>query len=284
MTKHFAQSPNSQRQTSFLNWIFAAALVFMFCAGSAPCQPLSEDAGKAIPNPIVTQLAAIESLTDTSITTLPDNSPLLKIAYAQLFLRSYSTQPNWVQVVNHDLERRKESAVPLLLDLFRENPESSFRANLLNKLSTNHPELPKEPFLSAARLLWDEKRYAVEPRTCYAIARFFAAFGNATDRRILLEMNSHPNKAVSFAIEPDIRYFDKRITTGVSPSAPKSALSKPPNSIPHLSPPLANDSALETQKKNLSNGVWLAWILVAVVAISLLWLVLKKRRKRGQAT
>lgn len=265
-----------------MNWIFTAALISMFCAESASSQPPSEYAGKAIPDPTATQLAAVAPLTDSSIAALPDNSPLLKIAYAQFFLRDYSSvQPNWIKVVSHDLARRKEGAVPLLLELFRENPGSSFRADFLNKLVTDHPELPKEPFLSATRSLWDEKRNTIELRMCHAIARFLSAFGTAKDRRILLEMNSHPSGAVSWVIEPDIQYFDKRIAKGVTPSIPQKA---DPSKGQKSNQPRPSNEFKSSETDRPPNGEspsapWSLMVVLIVVAIGLLWLLLRKTGK-----
>jgi hypothetical protein len=67
----------------------------------------------------------IESLTDEKLKQLDLHDKTLSMAYAEVFVASFEPgekRPAWFEAAKLDLMRRGNSAVPLLLTLFKQHP------------------------------------------------------------------------------------------------------------------------------------------------------------------
>ncbi|WP_346334932.1 hypothetical protein [Prosthecobacter sp. SYSU 5D2] len=99
------------------------------------------------------------NLDSVSIASLPNDSPLFRYALAQVILRRpEGTKPGWYIATANELKKRGDDLTPLLLELFNDNPENSFRADLLTKLDF-FPPLIKSPLLMRRVTFGGEKGF-----------------------------------------------------------------------------------------------------------------------------
>src|SRR5215203_5351008 len=110
---------------------------------------------------------ANEKLKEDGFAKLPLDSQLLRSAYSQVFLRSEST-PDSIKAARSDLIRRGDAVTPVLLDLFKENPEGEFRARLLQRIDV-FPSIDVVPYVQAARELYASEGVLVPARTGISI-------------------------------------------------------------------------------------------------------------------
>lgn len=212
-----------------------------------------------------------KTLTAPRIAQMPIDDPLLRAAYAQVFLRS-GKPTDWQLAVRGDLLRRGDSATPLLLSLFAENPESEFRANLMSMIDL-YPTIAVEPFLKAARLLFQDEGFKLPPRTCYQMAQLFEKHGNGSDLRVLQQFREHPVKEVAFVIAPNIERMKERLLRDgsaatlpqtPSPTAVPATAPSPPDIAPSFVP-LATEPLAQTTPFHAERKVW-PWLWIAGVA------------------
>ena len=158
---------------------------------------------------------SIESLDADILSSLPNDSPLLRMAYSQLFLRTpEKTTPPWYTATRADVRRRGTGATPILLSLFDENPEKAFQAQFLQRIGDITPE-NLTPYREAAHVLYGKQGQKLPARTCYAMAWFFAYHGTKEDLKILKGMLQHPDGEVSSVLTPLIRHMERRLGTPV---------------------------------------------------------------------
>lgn len=229
-----------------------------------------------------------KTLTEPTLAQMSLDDPLLRAAYAQIFLLS-GKPTDWELAVRSDLLRRGNAATPVLLSLFEENPESEFRAELMGKIEII-PTVDLEPFLNATRALFQKEGLKLPPRTCYQMAWLLERHGTATDFRILEQLRNHPVKEVGFVIKPNIERMTKRLAQeSGSKQAPVQiplttpAASTPVPSTPHpittaAASPLATTPALQTPALAIERKapVW-PWV-VGIAALTVIALLVWKRR------
>jgi hypothetical protein len=136
---------------------------------------------------------ALMALDEATLSGMSLDDPMLRVAYAQIFLREADGKTaNWERATRADLRRRGNTVTPSLLSLFEENPEGQFRANLMFRIETYANSLYLEPFLSAARSLFQREGLNMPPRTCYGMAWLFERHGTPEDLEILKQLRNHP--------------------------------------------------------------------------------------------
>jgi len=228
-----------------------------------------------------------KALTEPTLAQMSLDNPLLRAAYAQIFLLS-GKPTNWELAVRSDLLRRGNAATPVLLSLFEENPESELRAELMGKIEII-PTLDLEPFLNATRALFRKEGLNLPPRTCYQMAWLLERHGTAADSRILEQLRNHPVKEVGFVIKPNIERMTKRLAQESGsdqakarlPIAPGTATPAPGTPVPVAAPaaspqpamPVAQTPAV-TSERGAPVWPWLVGILTLLAVVALL---LKRR-------
>jgi hypothetical protein len=217
---------------------------------------------------------------------MPLDDPMLRIAYAQIFLRTGDGKTQvWETATRKDLLRRGNTATPLLLSLFEEDPEGYFRGSLMSQIEIFSEAIDLKPFLAAARSLFQREGLKLPPRTCYGMAWLLERHGTAADRRILEQMRNHPVREVGFVIKPNIDRMTKRLAQGVEidqatvrlPAAtPVATTPAPTTPVPSATPapatPVAQTPAPAVEHQS-AVWPWLVGILalIAIVAVALKW-------------
>ena len=215
--------------------------------------------------------SAVVELNEETLSSLPLDSELLAAAYEELFMDQIEgTEPPWYNAIRNDLERRGNSATPILLRLFAESVDG-YREGLLFNLE-NFPTIALKPFLDAARDYWAKKKFRTRPRSCYAISRMLSRRGNASDLNILIEMKSHPIGEVSFVIEPDIVRMEKRLNGTLKPT---EWTGRPPDGYQWVAD--SNTTTPPLNQQSPSSTPWSIIVVLIVATGGLLWLLLKRR-------
>lgn len=283
----------------FPKWLFRILTVPLLFGASYACAQQS-------PDNIVTKRfdwATFETLNAEVLAKMPLDDPLLRAAYAKVFnLTGAST--DWENAARADILRRGKTAIPLLLSLFDENPDKEFRANLMNRIEIlSAADL--EPFLNAARVLFQKEGLNLPERTRWAIAGFFERKGTAADMDILRQMNYDPStgRETGLLLSGNIERMTKRLvrekpnpneiqtpegrpldTKRVWP--PAAAPSKSDMPVPGVnsvaSPALAAAAGPETSSHPSSRNSFLFGI-TAVILCSCIWLFLRFRKKSASS-
>ena len=155
----------------------------------------------------------LAGLTAAKAAALGLDDPLLRLAYAELFIASFdgdSEIPRWYSVAQADLRRRGDAATPLLLWLFDVHPSQQFREGLLLQIDS-FPEIHTAPYVVAARNYWQTLQMKTPPRTCYSIGRLLSRHGSEEDLKILEEMKKHPQGEVGVVIQGDMLRMASRL-------------------------------------------------------------------------
>ncbi len=224
----------------------------------------------------------IKSLDKMAIGKLPLDSPILQQAYAEVFIMTPESPkdiPAWYSATLWDLQRRGNSATPLLLKMFADYPLAQFRDELLRKI-VDFPTFDTDPFLVAARDYWRIHRFKTPPRTCYAMAELFSRKGNADDGKILLEMKAHPSKEVGFVVQPDIEQLERRLIAGREQSGKMNeAVTTSHHRVEEQTNDIVSTSGHFVQKLTVSTtkNRWLIWsVIISAFAVVLLWIKSRK--------
>lgn len=233
--------------------------------------------------PLVDQrkLAALDA---TAIGKMTIDDPLLKIVYSQFFLRSFEQEPGWYVAARADLAERGDSATPILLQLFKENPELEFQANLLSRID-QFPSINIEPYLVAARNLFNEEGVALPARTCYSIAWIIERFGNIEDFKILMRLKQHPDKEVGFFLRPKIERMKARLgVSNVSEEVQEPIVNGATPDVQNLNARSSNKSANvgDIAKEHSVRGGWGGYLigLAMFTGLAFLWYAYRERRGR----
>ena len=214
------------------------------------------------------------------------DNPLLRTAYAQSFLRIGKPAES-IAAVRKDLIRRGNEAVPLLLSLFDEDPEGSFRADLMSNIETV-PSIDLEPFLERARLLFQQEGLKMERRTCYGMAWLFERHGSPADLEILKQLNSH-----GYAILPNIQRMERRLgqtqkpvqaLAAATPVQPPILVTSDAKSLPApraaTVTPNSRTVTAETPSRKGSHSILVLITGIVIVALAIVSLLLKRRFDR----
>ncbi len=162
----------------------------------------------------------LQALSDEVLLKMPLDDPLLRTAYAEV-INAESRPPEWGEAVWRDLTRRGNDAIPLMLSLFRENPDTIFRDELMTKIIHVRTIDPK-PFLNEARQLFRKEGQNLPLRTRYAMAELFEKRGTAADMEILKMMDYDPttNSEHGLDLSSYIRGMNKRLAEDAAGKGP----------------------------------------------------------------
>lgn len=218
----------------------------------------------------------VEQLTAEELAAMTLDNPLLKMAYASVFMDSIHklshTDPAR-QLALADMRRRGESVSPVLLNLIKENKETRIESSILCFI----PYLDTvniEPFLNYARDLLRERTNS----DVAGVASLLLAERGAKEDVELLEWLLEQNPYAEYDISKNLKALRLRLeTTNKShqkiderPSVGKSS-----------------DNRSMEKGKGLSEKSWYMdapfswkiWFLSGPVLIGILWLSIRKWRK-----
>src|SRR5258708_36213788 len=112
----------------------AKGWLMLLCLCSLTAELIAALPTKVLIPPLVDE-DKLSTLDGPTLATMSLADPMLRVAYAQRFLREFEDDvPTWATATRADLLRRGNEATPLLLSLFEENPEQEFRANLMSRI------------------------------------------------------------------------------------------------------------------------------------------------------
>lgn len=194
--------------------------------------------------------------------------------YAARMSNAFPPDP-WVSLVDADIEKRP-AAEQILSELLAQPAHEDIRHNIWSWLS-KHPSFPVTPHLFEQSMdLYKTEHLNWRWKNRSGFAKFIAVFGTAREAPIMEELaRGHgPGVDVAKAI------FDKRMNALASPSGSGAANGAqlkpqpPPTTQTLETKPLIKDGEPTTAAS------WFGWRLLfaVMVAIGLLWAVLKKRR------
>ena len=226
----------------------------------------------------------LSNLTADEISRLTLQDSKLKTAYTALFLRRYG-HAAWHSLVAADLKRRGNEAIPLLLELFDENPESAFREELLFSLH-EYPSIDSGPILGRIRQMVKTGGAQMSRRTYASLCSFLAKSGTIDDVKILESFITHdPKGEIGWTASRNLTALRKRLASQSVRDEPDRQARKTNSSLPD---PMEDAKLAPTPKafegksspssyKQPPKSPWGIIIVLIVVASGLLWLVLKRR-------
>lgn len=222
----------------------------------------------------------VDQLTAEDLAAMSLDHPLLKMAYASVFMDSpyklSHTDPSR-QTALADMRRRGESVSPVLLKLIEENKETRIESSILCFI----PYLDTvniDPFLNYARDLLRERTNS----DVAGVASLLLAERGTTEDVELLEWLLEQNPYAEYDISKNLRALRLRL--------------QPSNKIrPQIKDrPLASKSSLAgsvEKGKGFSDKrwyldaqlSWIVWFSSGLVPIGILWLLIRKWWKVGGA-
>jgi hypothetical protein len=204
----------------------------------------------------------------------------LKTAYVEVFLSTFGDffplKPE-LNAALTDMRKRGDSITPLLLKLMDENQETGFEFSLL--LDIPRVETIKlEPYLDYARNVLRERTHTMSAGLAGSAAQLLAHHGTKEDAELLkwvMETRFYVKDSITRKLdELNRRLGLPKQSTGVSLSnnqiETQSLEAKEQTNAQQPSP------NVEKVSRSLS---WVAWILLSIVILSLLWLVSANRKK-----
>ena len=162
----------------------------------------------------------VENLKSEDLARMTLEDPLLKWAYAEVFLRSMGRFEQLAppqELALADMRRRGEAVSPMLLKLISENQENIIESAILVKIGFLDT-VRVEPFLEYARKLLRERTQTMTGESAGVAAYILGRHGTHEDEA-LLEWVINERPYVAYTMDKELKILRHRLDT--SPSAPR---------------------------------------------------------------
>ena len=209
---------------------------------------------------------------------------LLKYAYMDVFLRNVGGLDNLEPeqaLVLADMRSRGEGITPMLLKLAIDNQETIYECALLSRID-QVKTVNLDPYLAYARNLLRERTQTMSATNAACATAILSRHGTVADIELLEKvLEERPYVA------DDVSRYLKRLQERLNSPMPKSRRI-PKNELKgdELTTESTTNKHLlaraNTSNDKIPSKMWIAWILLAIMSIGILYLLIKNGLKRGQ--
>ena len=212
------------------------------------------------------------------------DDPLLKYAYMDVFLRNVGGLDNLEPeqaLVLADMRRRGEAVTLMLLKLAADNQETIYESALLSRID-QVKTVNLDPYVAYARNLLRERTQTMSASLAGAAASFLSRHGSKDDVELLrnvMEQRPYVADSVTRKLDGLVRRLEQPLPQTRPTMKDRSRTSEGTPTSTTIRKPLA---ASDTINGKLPSKMWIAWILLAIMSIGILYLLLKNGTKRGR--
>lgn len=222
--------------------------------------------------------ALLDDLSADDLAKLSLDEPLLKWAYACVFLNSMGPLEQLSpqeEIALADMRRRGEEVSPILLKLIEENQETRIEMSILGKIEYLDT-VRLEPYLEYSRRLFRERTGTMNATVAEIASGTLARHGTKEDGE-LLEWVLKERPYVEYGVSKNLKLLRDRLAS--QPATRPERRDKPTSSSGSSTPPSAGEEGSQPKDEASAASLAKPWIiggLLMMLLIAVCRLILKR--------